>query len=130
LPEENVRQGLKALVVDDESAVRKVLERFLVRRGIEVLVAADGRTGLDLFRNHFESIDVVLLDLTMPEMSGEEVLAQLRRMSRDVRVILCTGSDRQETEERVGGLEGLGFVRKPFRPQDLYDAIDTIVAQN
>ena len=128
MPDVGVRQRLTALVVDDEAAVRRVLERFLARRGFDVLAAAEGRAAIDLFRNHFESIDLVILDLAMPGMDGEEVLVQLRRMSRDIPVVICTGSRRSEAEARVGSLDGLGFVRKPFKPGELYDAIDAVLA--
>lgn len=127
LPEDLEYLGRTALVIDDESNVVMVLKRFLRRKGFDVLAAHDGRTALGLFKKHFEQIDFVLLDLTMPGLSGEEVLASLRRMSRGVRVILCTGSTRDEAEERVGSLEGLGFLKKPFTPEQLYDAIDEIL---
>ena len=66
------------LVVDDEETVRAVARKLLEKIGYRVLLAADGRAGLDLFRQQTQEIDVVLLDLTMPHMNGEETYREMR----------------------------------------------------
>jgi CheY-like chemotaxis protein len=112
--EHPARQGSgTVLVVDDEESVRKSTEAMLVCRGFDVLTAGDGEEALDMFRRNRERIVCVLLDLTMPKMSGAEVLAELRRMAPEVRVILTSGYPEEETMRRVAGQRVLGFVQKP-----------------
>jgi CheY-like chemotaxis protein len=77
---------------------------------------------LDIFRQHHERIVCVLLDLTMPKMSGEEVLAQLRRIAPDIPVILTSGYTEEETMRRVAGQRVFGFVQKP-------DPLDGVIAR-
>ncbi|MEM9556427.1 MAG: PAS domain S-box protein [Acidobacteriota bacterium] len=106
-----------ALVIDDEDLVREVAAKVLQRQGFDVLTAADGKTGLELFAERADEIRLVLLDLTMPEMDGEEVFRELRRRDADCCVLLMSGYREHSATQ---GLEGLGgFLHKPFRPSDL-----------
>jgi len=79
------------LLIDDEEIVQKTTARLLERHGYTVLVGADGEEGLEIFRREQERISLVLLDLSMPRMSGEEVLAKLRALAPEIPVILFTG---------------------------------------
>jgi PAS domain S-box-containing protein len=102
------------LLVDDEETVREVAERFLERIGFTVLVAEDGAKALEVFRQHQDKITCVLLDLSMPNIDGEEAFAELRKIRGDVRVVLSSGYSEQELDERFAG-EGLaGFIQKPY----------------
>jgi len=130
LPETLDGTARTALVVDDESNVVMVLERFLKRWGFQVHTALDGQTAIDRFRESVGSIDVVLLDLSMPGMGGEEVLAQLRSLSPDIPVILCTGNKREEAERRIGSLSGVGFLTKPFTPAQLEAALVEVFGES
>ncbi|HXA51988.1 MAG TPA: PAS domain S-box protein, partial [Candidatus Acidoferrum sp.] len=78
------------LVVEDEEALRVAVSRMLRKRGFSVLEAGDGKTAVAVFRAQASEIDAVLLDMTLPGMSGPEVLHALRRIRPDVRVILTT----------------------------------------
>lgn len=102
------------LLVDDEKAVLRVAQGMLERLGFRVLAASDGSEAIDLFRRHSDSIVGVILDLTMPRMPGNEVLAALRRVRPDVRVLLSSGFDEQAVFARVEHPEGVGFVQKPY----------------
>jgi len=79
------------LVIDDEPGIRKSLDLYLTKLGYRVLLAEDGTAGLELYRNDQPHVDLVLLDLSMPHMSGQEVLRTLRGLKPDVKVILFTG---------------------------------------
>jgi two-component system cell cycle sensor histidine kinase/response regulator CckA len=102
------------LVVDDEEDVRSVAEMALERSGFTVLTASDGREALEVFGAHRDEIDAVLLDLTMPELSGEEVFRKLRRIRADVRVILSSGYVEQDATARFDGMGLAGFIQKPY----------------
>jgi PAS domain S-box-containing protein len=103
------------LLVDDEETVRSVGKRMLERLGLEVLLARDGREGIELYRSARERIDLVILDLTMPHMNGEEVFRELRVLRPDVRVILMSGYNEQEVTSRFVGKGLAGFVQKPLQ---------------
>lgn len=82
--------------MDDEPIVRRAASAALKRQGYEVLEAAGGPEAIDLFGRHHDSIDLVLLDLTMPLMTGEDVMRELQRMERNVRVLLSSGFNEVE----------------------------------
>lgn len=107
------------LVVDDEELVRSVTKRILERMGFSVLAARDGREGIQVFEEHRGEIAVVLLDLTMPRMSGEETYRELRRISQTVPVILSSGYDAMQAAERFTADGLAGFIQKPYRSKDL-----------
>jgi CheY-like chemotaxis protein len=104
-----------ALLVDDEAPVREMAERMLEVLGFSVLVAENGRAGVELFREHLDELSVVVLDLTMPELSGEETLRQMRAVDAEVPIVITSGYDEQQATERVGRLGSSGFLQKPFR---------------
>ncbi len=102
------------LLVDDEQAVRQVGTRMLERLGYTVLAARDGREGVDTFALHADDIDLVLLDMTMPRLSGEEAFQEIRRMSSEVRVVLMSGYNEQDAVRRFSGQGLAGFIQKPL----------------
>jgi len=107
------------LLADDEEMVRRVGVDMLESMGFRVLAAADGQEAVEKFREHKEEIAGVLLDLTMPRMDGEEAFREIRRIRPDIRVILTSGYNEQQTIRRFVG-EGLaGFIQKPFKLNDL-----------
>lgn len=111
------------LVVDDDDSLRGLLLRILVDMGFQTLSAADGRAGVDLYRTHADSIRLVLLDVTMPHLDGQEAYREMKRIHGDVRVILMSGYDEQ-TATRDFDVAGLaGFLQKPFRPEQVQDLI-------
>lgn len=112
------------LVIDDEDGVRAVTARLLERASYSVLTAPDGRRGIATFQLHAELIACVLLDLTMPQSSGEQVFHELRRMAPDVPILLMSGYSEQEATGRFAGLGIAGFLHKPFTPDDLRDSIE------
>jgi len=74
------------LLVDDEETVRTICSQLLVRLGLDVLIAEDGQQAVDLYRERKADIDIVMLDLTMPHMDGEESYREMRKINPDVRV--------------------------------------------
>jgi len=92
----------QVLVIDDESAVRETLRDIFQLEGIAMLDASDGASGLALYRAHAPEIDLVLLDLSMPGMSGEETFRALRQMNPQVKLILVSGYTESEAARRLG----------------------------
>jgi len=126
-PIEDWRGSGTVLVVDDDEGVRELLNATLCRAGFSVLLARDGREGVDLFRRHSDEIRAVVLDRTMPDIGGEDAFDEIRRIRPDVRIMLISGY----SEERAAwhfidkGLDA--FLHKPFEPRALLERIRRIV---
>ena len=112
------------LIVDDEEVVRDMVSEVLANEGVKVLCAADGARGVEIFRERWRDIDAVLLDLSMPGLSGEQTYARLYEIDPSVKVILSSGYDHPEATRRFGDGGLTGFIQKPYRPQQLVAEID------
>jgi signal transduction histidine kinase/CheY-like chemotaxis protein len=106
------------LVVDDDPMVRTVARRLLESFGLTVRVAAGGPEAIALVSAAPASVDAVLLDMTMPELSGPEVFSELRTIRADLPVVLMSGYHEDELDPGIGASIS-GFVQKPFTPADL-----------
>jgi CheY-like chemotaxis protein len=106
------------LVVDDDPMVRSVARRLLESFGLTVHVADGGHQAISLVAANPDAIDAVLLDLTMPELSGPEVFKRLREMRPGLPVVLMSGYHEDELSDEVGAAIN-GFVQKPFTATDL-----------
>lgn len=103
------------LLVDDDSAVRSSTARLLEYAGFQVITASTGPEALKIYGERSAGIAAVVLDLSMPAMSGQEVLRQLRQLCHEVKVILTTGLDLAETVEQLDGALPNAFLQKPYR---------------
>lgn len=107
------------LIVDDEESVRAVGQGYLEAAGLRVLTAQDGREAVAIFAQDPDAVSVVLLDMTMPHMDGEETYRELRRIRENVRVVLSSGYNEQDVTQRFSGKGLAGFIQKPYRMDDL-----------
>ena len=121
--------GHGILVVDDEETVLSVASRTLARSGYSVHIAHDGFEAIDILRARGYDIAVVLLDMTMPRMSGEDACRALRELRDDVRIIISSGYSEEDTIKRVNGVAIDGFLQKPYTPADLLGYIGRFAAQ-
>ena len=115
------------LVVDDEPMVRDVAGAILQRLGLEVVVAADGEEAIALFSEQPDRFAVVLLDLTMPRVSGAETFRRIREIHGKAPVILMSGYSEDEASVEFVGKGLAGFIEKPFSTQTLGDAIERVL---
>ncbi len=122
-----LRSGGTVLLVDDEPRVRDVASEMLTLLGFRVLTAGNGREGLEVFRERKDEITCVILDLTMPEMGGEEGLRELRGLKSDVRVILSSGYNEQEVSQRFVGSGLAGFIQKPYTVAKLRETLQLVL---
>lgn len=111
------------LVVDDEETIRALARKILEQSGMSVITAADGREGLDAFKKNADAINVVLLDMTMPHMNGNETFREMRRIRPDIPVVLTSGYNEQEATTRFAGKGLSGFIQKPYRFDSLIEVI-------
>ncbi|MBI3117468.1 MAG: response regulator [Candidatus Hydrogenedentes bacterium] len=108
------------LLVDDEAGIREISEEYLTRLGYTVLLAADGQEGLRVFEREKDRIDLLILDLSMPKVSGNEMLRSIRQVAPHLKAIVSSGSADAPSHvtEKVDA-----FVLKPFRPTELAEKI-------
>jgi signal transduction histidine kinase/ActR/RegA family two-component response regulator len=101
------------LLIDDERAVRVVTGRLLNELGHRVMTADSGRRGVEIFSEQPEAIDLVVLDLTMPETPGEQILEELRLVRADVSVVITSGFQAQDASKLLHVPNVIGFLDKP-----------------
>jgi PAS domain S-box-containing protein len=107
------------LVIEDEETLRITVSKLLRKSGLPVVQACDGPAGLDLLRGQPRDIGVMLLDVTLPGMSSQEVLRQARQLRPDLRVILTSAYSEESVTARFAGEKYDGFIRKPYRLAEL-----------
>lgn len=120
-----VKRGI-VLVIDDEESVLEVVEEILESEGVGVITAVNGQAGIDIFQKQHHEIDLVLLDLSMPGLSGVETCTQLHQINPDVPILLASGYSEKESLSRFKPDNGLsGFIQKPFHLRTLIRAVYT-----
>jgi CheY-like chemotaxis protein len=115
------------LVADDEESVRLLVDRALTRQGASVILAKDGKEALEIYRLRRSEIQLILLDLTMPGMSGEDVLMGLRELGATQSIVIMSGYGEQETMKRCAELGVVGFVSKPFEIETIITKLRSLV---
>jgi PAS domain S-box-containing protein len=123
-------RGDGILVVDDEATIRDVAGRLLEKAGFRALKARDGWEAVQWFRRYGSEARLVLLDLTMPHLNGEQTLRELRKLRPDIPVVLMSGYAEPEVTARFADHKVSGFVQKPFRAQDLMAAVQRALAES
>jgi two-component system, chemotaxis family, chemotaxis protein CheY len=118
---------IRALIADDEAFIRQVLEKMLMRLGIDVVASAEnGRQAISLYKEHRP--DIVILDIAMPEMDGLETLRALLEHDPNARVLMCTSfSSKQYVVEAVK-IGASGYLNKPFDLEKIREKISKITS--
>lgn len=116
------------LVVDDEPMALELLHGVLSDAGYEVAVAQSGFESLDLFRRDTQAFDLILTDLSMPLMDGEETFERLRQMSPTVNVVLMAGFVDSGRLEKMMNNGLSGFVGKPFAPVEILAVVTSVIS--
>ncbi len=130
-PEKKIEGGTETvLLVDDEVVVRSVAESVLKHHGYKTMTASDGIEGVEAVRAHGGEISLVLLDLTMPRLSGRDTFKMIREIYPDLAVIICSGYlvDLEEFAEETG-YRPTGFVQKPYQVDSLARVVRETIDQ-
>jgi two-component system, chemotaxis family, chemotaxis protein CheY len=117
----------RILVVDDSAYARRVLTSTLEREGYEVSEASSGMGAIESY--FLNPADVVLLDLTMEDMGGVEVLTRLKQMNEQVRVVVISADVQSTTAELVSEAGAFRFLGKPARPAEVLEAVQAALGE-
>jgi PAS domain S-box-containing protein len=118
------------LVVDDEPEIVEILSQMLEELGYDVQSAQGSEEALGLFKNNPHGIDLILTDMTMPGLTGEELAIQTMEIRPGMPVILCTGFSKKMTAKRVNALGIQGFLTKPLTLEQLADTVRKVLDLN
>lgn len=118
------------LLVDDEEIIRITGESMLKEMGYQVLLAENGQEAVEIFQNQHAEIDLVIMDMIMPEMNGREAFIKMCEIDKNCKVIISSGFAKNESldELRESGLAG--FIRKPYRDFELSQLLTTVLSNN
>jgi len=130
-PPDHISKGTGTiLLVDDEEMVLEVGEKLLKVMGYQVLTAREGREAIEVYKKHREIIDLVLLDIVMPNMKGGEVFDRLKEINPEIKVLLASGYSIDGEANKILERGCSGFIQKPFDMKQLSEAIRTILENN
>ncbi len=116
--------GKKILIVDDDAMNRKLAGMMLKKGQHEVEAVDCGDAGIDMLREY--AFDVLLLDVEMPGKNGIATLRQIRGegLGKEMRVLFLTGNEESEVSGAIKELRADGYIKKPFKPQELLEAVE------
>ena len=115
------------LVVDDEPIVRRTALAALSQYGFEVRAAENGATAVEMFEEMADQISLVLLDVAMPVMGGEEAIARIKRIRPDVLVVISSGHNEMESIARFRAADVDGILTKPYTAKQLVKKLKTVL---
>jgi PAS domain S-box-containing protein len=116
------------LLVDDDEMIIEIGKQMIQRLGFTVLTAASGKEAIQIYSENREKIDLVILDLIMPEMSGEETFDRLKNTDRNLKIILSSGYSVNGKATEILNRGGAGFSQKPFNMNQLAEALNGAIA--
>lgn len=114
------------LVCDDAAFMRMMIKDILIKNGYNIIGEAEnGRKAIDQYRNL--SPDLVLMDITMPEMNGIEALREIMRIDADAKIVMCSAMGQQAMVDETAQFGAKGFIMKPFHPEDVIETVKKVI---
>jgi PAS domain S-box-containing protein len=127
--EEFIKGKETVLLVDDEEMIIDVAQRMLDKLGYKVFTARDGKEAVAAFRKHKQEIDVIILDMIMPKMSGGEAFDRIKEIKPEIKVLLSSGYSINGQASEILNRGCNGFIQKPFNLQNLSKSLRTILEE-
>lgn len=115
------------LLVDDEVLVCRMTEEILNKLGFEVSVCQNGKDAVDFYEKRWKSIDLVILDLVMPEMNGKDAFINMKEINKDIIAVISSGYSIDGVAQEVLKLGAKGFIQKPFTKKELQDYLSNYI---
>lgn len=116
------------LVVDDEPMALKLVQAILERRGFEVLICTSPLEALEIFQARQQQIELLISDIVMPEMNGTRLAGRIVALNPELPVLFMSGFVTEDEVAQAGDLTQFAFIRKPFRPATLVQAVHKMLA--
>src|SRR5260370_14445071 len=120
----------RILLVDDEIALAGLIEKYLLRMGFEVHSMTDSRAALEQFQETQPPFQIVIADMNMPDLSGEDLLRAIFKSNAAVRGILCSGYAQAGGALERDFHDRVDFLQKPFLPKMLADTVQRLISLN
>jgi two-component system cell cycle sensor histidine kinase/response regulator CckA len=114
-------------IVEDERLMLRLVEKVLLQHGYQVLVASDGEEAIEVYRRHKLEIDVVLLDVDLPKLTGWDVLLKMKEENPDVRVVIATGFLEPKMKTEMFRVTVKHFVDKPYMLDEVVETLQTLI---
>jgi DNA-binding response OmpR family regulator len=124
-----IRGNETILFADDEPLIRKLAQTALSNHGYHVLSAEDGQEAVEIYQREQTNIDLVILDLMMPRLSGQDACHQIRQLDPGARILFVSGFADNSFSE-VEQSSSLGLVAKPYRPDELAKTVRSVLDRN
>ncbi|MBU1355557.1 MAG: response regulator [Candidatus Edwardsbacteria bacterium] len=118
----------RILLVDDEETIRDITSQMLDDRGYKVTTLSNGQEAVEYYREHFQEIDLVILDMIMPKMNGHEAFIKMKEINPGVKVLLSSGYSIEEEAQDLMNSGVKGFLQKPYRLAELTQKINQAMA--
>jgi CheY-like chemotaxis protein len=121
-------EGKTILVIDDETTILEFVDEVLSGANFKVISAVDPMKGIEIYRQHHQTISLVILDYSMPHMDGLAAFHELVNINKEVRVLICSGYSEEETLLNFGIDRPFGFLQKPYRPKTMVERVAGIIS--
>jgi len=126
--EESPDMGVgRIMIVDDEPVVREIAQTMLMMMGYEAITFDDGKEAVPYYAAHFAEIDLVILDMIMPVMSGRECFRQMQKINPDICAILSSGYGLDGKAQETLNEGMVGFIQKPYKMAELGDIVSSVL---
>ena len=119
-----IDKNIKILLVEDEHDVRTFIGSILEKRGYEIIAAATGEKALEILENHADIINIALVDVKLPGISGRDLVDQIIFRNRDIKILFTSGYYDERSEDMVN--ESYRILKKPFHLSDLFGELDNL----
>ncbi len=116
------------LTIDDEEQIRISLKEFFESKNLKVFTAKDGKEGVEIFSSNKKNISIIILDLIMPNISGEEIFYLLRKIDKNIPIIICSGYSEDNEIKKILNFDRVLFIQKPFKFTLLIDKINEFMS--
>ena len=128
VPETEEEKQTVIMVVDDEEVIRNMIRDFLATKGYQVILASEGLEAIEKFKQADVEIELVLLDMILPGISGTEIFKKLREINPQLKVIMTSGYNRDIVEDHDNEDSDISFLQKPFRFAELIDKMEEMIS--
>jgi PAS domain S-box-containing protein len=115
------------LVIEDESAALSVLTKVLSSRGFKILTASDGESAVEIFAQYSEVVDIVLLDMGLPKMSGKDVLIRIKTIKPSVRIVIASGYFESDLQADIAPDNVAAYIQKPYMIDNVIEVLRRVI---